>query len=59
MQGLYIYNIKIQKRLIMRTIASLAVVCLASVSALSTAENDLEAKFVMWAIQHNKSYETI
>ena len=43
----------------MRTIASLAVVCLASVSALSTAENDLEAKFVMWAIQHNKSYETI
>ena len=41
----------------MRTIASLALACVASVSALGA--NDLEANFVIWAVKHNKSYETI
>jgi len=43
----------------MRTISALAIACVASVSALSTAGDDLEAKFVVWASQHGKSYHTL
>ena len=42
----------------MRTFTTLAIACIASVTALS-ADNDFESRFVMWAVQHNKSYATI